>query len=356
MGALLVSCIIFLFIVWLPLSIAGAMSLIPKDAEAPPRSKKRPKILLMVPCKGTDIKLERNLRNATKQDYPNYRAVAIVESRRDPAFNAIKRSGIGYIIADFDCKNCSGKVRNIATAIRRFKDYDAYCILDSDVNAGSGWLSSLAGAMGKKAGMATAFPTFNPVGGFWSKAKHVWGFVGFGLMENPRTRFGWGGSLLFRRELLEDGGFEKFGESVSDDIALTRLCRARGLSIAYSPEARPVVDCRETAGSFIEWSNRQTAFSILGNRRNLYVGLVYYSANLLLLVSSIILSIFYSGWLAVLLLPFALYVAKSYQRSGRPDPLTALVCLLLVFVYPYNMASSAFTREVEWRGRRYPLE
>ena len=115
-----------------------------------------------------------------------------------------------------------------------------------------------------------------------------------------------------------------------------------------SPEARPVVDCRETAGSFIEWSNRQTAFSILGNRRNLYVGLVYYSANLLLLVSSIILSIFYSGWLAVLLLPFALYVAKSYQRSGRPDPLTAPVCLLLVFVYPYNMASSAFTRE--WSG------
>ena len=356
MGVLLVSYLIFLLIIWLPLSIAGIRSLIPRGAKPPRRTGKQLRILLMVPCKGRDINLVRNLRNATRQDYPNHRAVAIVESRRDPAFRAIKSSGIGYLIADFKCGNCSGKVRNLASAIRRFRGYDAYCILDSDVNANAGWLSSLAMAMDGKTGIATAFPTFNPLGGFWSKAKHVWGFVGFGLMENPRTRFGWGGSLLFRRELLEDGGFEKFSESVSDDIALTRLCRARGLSIAYVPEAGPVVDCRETAASFIEWSNRQTAFSVLGNRRNLYLGLVYYSAHLLLLVSSIILSISHSGWLAMLLLPFALYVVKSYRISGRPDPLTAVICLLLVFVYPYNMASSAFTREIKWRGRSYQLE
>lgn len=321
MGALLICYVIFLFVIWLFLSSAGIRGLLPgKPAEPQQKSRKRLKILLMVPCKGSDIGLERNLRNATRQDYPNYKAVAIVESKADPAFRAIKASGIEYMIADFKCENCSGKVRNIASAIRRFRGYDAYCMLDSDVNAWKGWLSSLAAAMSDDIGIATSFPIFNPVGGFWSRVKHVWGFVGLGLMENAETRFGWGGTLLFRRELLEDGGFELFSESVADDIALTRLCRKRGLGIAYVPEARPIVDCRETAGSFIEWSNRQTAFSIVGNRRLFYLGLVYYSADLLLLVSAVILSIFYAHWLVLLLLPFALYVARTYQRSGRPDP------------------------------------
>jgi cellulose synthase/poly-beta-1,6-N-acetylglucosamine synthase-like glycosyltransferase len=356
MGALLICYVIFLFVIWLFLTSAGIGRLIPRAAAVPPqKSRKRLKILLMVPCKGTDIALERNLRNATRQDYPNYRAVAIVESREDPAFRAIKSSGIDYMITDFKCRNCSGKVRSLSSAIRHFKGYDAYCILDSDVNAWKGWLSSLAAAMGDNVGIATAFPTFNPVGGFWSKVKHIWGFVGQGLMENPETRFGWGGTLLFRKEILEDGGFDLFSESIADDIALTRLCQKRGLEIAYVPESNPMVDCRETAGSFIEWSNRQTAFSIVGNRRLLYVGLVYYSADLLLLVSAVILSLFYAHWLVVLLLPFVLSVAKAYQRSGRPDLLTIPICIVVSFAYLYNLANSAFMKRVEWRGREYEV-
>lgn len=355
MSVLLICYIIFLFVIWLFLSYGGIRGLIPKGAEQRQKQGRRLKILLMVPCKGTDIELARNLRNATRQDYPNYKAVAIVESRKDPAFSSIKASGIDYLIADSKYQNCSGKVKNLATAISRFKNYDAYCILDSDVNAGRSWLSSLAAAMDDKTGIATAFPTFNPSNGrFWSKAKQIWGFVGLGLMENQETRFGWGGSLLFRKEILDGGGFDTFSESISDDIALTRLCRAKGLGIAYVPEAKPVVDCRESASSFIEWSNRQTAFSVLGDRKLLYVGLVYYSANVLLLVSAIILTIFLSPWFAILLLPFALFVAKSYQRSGRPDITTIPICFIVTFIYLYNIANSAFVRRIKWRGKSYP--
>jgi cellulose synthase/poly-beta-1,6-N-acetylglucosamine synthase-like glycosyltransferase len=355
MGVLLICYIIFLLVVWLFLTGAGLQALAPKKAEEKPKKLQKLKILLMVPCKGTDIELERNLRNATRQDYPNYRAVAIIEGTADPAFAAIRASGIEYMVADSNCRNCSGKVRNLASAIKRFKGYDAYCILDSDVNAGKGWLSSLASAMDESTGIATAFPTFNPTGGFWSKAKHIWGFVGFGLMENPETRFGWGGSLLFRKELMEKGGFERFSESISDDVTLTALCKARGLSIAYVPEAKPIVDCKETASSFIEWSNRQTAFSVLQSRRNLELGLAYYSAHALLLVSAIILSIWYSHILALLFLPFVLFTAKSYQREGRFDLSIVPICLILVFVYPYNLANSAFMKRINWRGKTYQL-
>jgi cellulose synthase/poly-beta-1,6-N-acetylglucosamine synthase-like glycosyltransferase len=205
-------------------------------------------------------------------------------------------------------------------------------------------------------GIATAFPVFNPVGGgFWSKAKRVWGFVGLGLMEDLETRFGWGGTLLFRREILEDGGFELFSESISDDITLTRLCKEKNLGIAYVPEARPVVDCTETAKSFLEWSNRQTALSVLGNPRIFRVGIAYYSANVLLLLSALILSVFYVHWLVILLLPFALFVAKTYWRSGRSDPLTIPICFVVMFVYLYNMINSAFMKRIEWRGRTYGI-
>jgi cellulose synthase/poly-beta-1,6-N-acetylglucosamine synthase-like glycosyltransferase len=356
MSVLLICFIIFLFVIWLILSSAGLNGLMPKKDEAKPTQRKKLKILLMVPCKGTDIELERNLTNATKQDYPNYKAVAIVEGKDDPAFKSIKASGIDYILADPKYDACSGKVKNLSTALAKFKGYDAYCIMDSDVNTQKGWLSSLAASMDEKTGIATAFPIFNPVdGGFWSKAKHIWGFVGFGLMENPETRFGWGGTLLFRKEILGDGGFELFSRSVSDDITLTNLCKNRGYSIAYAPEALPVVDCKENAHSFLEWSNRQTAFSVLGNRRHLYVGLVYYSASVLLLVSAILLSLFYNHYLVILFLPFVLFVARNYQRSGGSDPLIIPISLVLTFLFLYNIANSAFMRRVEWRGRTYRL-
>jgi cellulose synthase/poly-beta-1,6-N-acetylglucosamine synthase-like glycosyltransferase len=355
MGLLLICYIIFLFVIWLFLSSAGLRSLLVKKPEERKKPNPKLKILLMVPCKGTDIELERNLKNATKQDYPNYKAIAIVESKADPALTAIKKSGIDYMIADFKCEG-SGKVRNLASAIRKFKDCDAYCILDSDVNAQKGWLSALASGMDEKTGIVTAFPTFNPVdGGFWSKAKHIWGFVGFGLMENPETRFGWGGSLLFRKELMKDGGFELFSSSVSDDVTLTKLCKARGLTLAYAPEAKPIVDCKENARSFIEWSNRQTAFSVLGDKRNLYVGLVYYAAGALLLASAIILSIWSSYLFLILLIPFLLFVAVSYRRSGQSDLSIIPICFLLEFVYLYNIVNSTFMDQVEWRGKTYRL-
>jgi len=354
MGLLFTGYLVFLSLIWLILTFAAIRALIPKKAVKTEKITKKLKILLMVPCKGTDIELERNLRTAMAQDYPNYKVVAIVESKRDLAFKSIKASGIPYIMGDFKCTG-SGKVKNLATAINRFKKFDAYCIMDSDVNVGKGWLSSLAGAMDKKTGIATAFPIFNPIGGFWSRAKHIWGFVGFGLMENPKTRFGWGGTLLFRKELMKDGGFELFAKSVSDDITLTNLCKARGLRLAYVPEARPIVDTKESASSFFEWSNRQTAFSVLGNRKILYIGLIYYGAGALLLASAIALTIWASYLFAILLLPFILSTAKSYQRSGEANLSTIPICFILTFLYLFNMANAAFSKRVLWRGKSYQL-
>lgn len=289
------------------------------------------------------------------QDYRNYDAVAVIDSKSDSAYRSIRRAGIRHLIADFDCTG-SAKVRALCTAIDKFPNYPLYCIADSDVCAPSGWLSSLVKRMTSGTGIVTSFPIFEPVGGFWSRVKNVWGFVGIGLMENERTRFGWGGTLLFRRKLLDGDGMRLFSASVSDDIALTRLAKKRGLGIEYAAEARPVVKTEDTRAQFFEWSTRQTKFSITGDRRMLYYGLGFYSASLLLLVSGLLLSLLYSYLCLIFLLPFLMGLAKTMRRAGRLDAVIVPVYFCIYAVYLYNIIAASRMEGVTWRGRYYRVE
>ena len=353
--SLLLSAYVFsLSIAWILLVGSYVVRLV-RRPERIINSRKRPAVLLMVPCKGNDIELERNLRGAVGQDYKNFRPIAIVESERDPAVTQIKRSGIEYIVADYKCTKCSGKVRNLCSAISRFPDYDLLCIMDSDVNAPRWWLSSLVAAMNDKTGIVTSYPVFNPVGGFGSVAKHVWGFNGFGLMENPRTRFGWGGSLLFRRSLLSGNGMHTLENSLSDDIAITRLCKANRMEIAYAPDAAPVVDCDDTFAQFIEWSNRQTALAVYGNRKLRAYGIAAYGAQALLLLTGITMSALISPAYAVFLVPFAAGAGKLYKRAGGISVSAFAAYAIMSFIYIYNLANTFFMHSIVWRGRRYSL-
>ena len=158
------------------------------------------KTLVMVPCKGSDISLHENLLSLKNQDYSAFDLVAIVDSEADVALPLIREAGITYIVSDATCEKCSGKVRAIASAFSHFPDYDVYVIADSDATFSPGWLSALVSPLeDREYGISTTFPIFIPVGGFWSRFKMVWGFVGRSMMESRITRFGWGGSLAFRK-------------------------------------------------------------------------------------------------------------------------------------------------------------
>jgi len=159
---------VLLFLIWLFLTYSGIKGLFFNSTGEESGSKKRPKVLVMVPCKGSDIDLERNLKSAMVQSYLNHKVVAIVESDDDLAVASIKAAKMDYIIADVKCVKCSGKVRNLASAIRRFRDFDAYCIMDSDVHVGPNWLFDLVSQMDDNTGIVTAFPIFSPIdGAFW---------------------------------------------------------------------------------------------------------------------------------------------------------------------------------------------
>ena len=279
MDPLIAAYVMFIIFVFLGMALIDLAPLLKRSREVEYGKAYTPKTLVMVPCRGEDLTLKDNLVSISAQNYKNYSVMAIVDSADDPAVRYIRQAGMKFIVSDHKGGRSSGKVRAIITALKRFRGYDAYVIADSDILVGKNWLGELISPLQDgKIGVSTTFPKFVPRAGFWSKVKLVWGFVGEGMMKSASTRFGWGGSLAFRKELvnrktmamLEDSRY-----SVSDDICITRAAREAGLGLAYVGSAQPIVNSDDSFRKFIEWANRQTALSILGYRRNLYYGAAF---------------------------------------------------------------------------------
>ncbi len=345
----------FLSLVWLGLMLLNLAGVVSAGNDGYEEGKNLARVLVIVPCKGRDATLEENLLSLKEQNYRNYKIIAVVDSESDKAVGPIKRAGIDYIISEKGHAEGSGKVAAIITAIRRFSNFDIYVNVDSDVYCKKGHISSLVSPLAdRRIGVATAYPYFNPIGGFWSKVKMAWGFVGNGMMESTVTRFVWGGSMAFRKDLIGASDFKVFRKAVSDDMAVSHFARKKGLAIAFVDKHMISVNTDDNMARFLEWSNRQTALSILGNRRVLYYGLLFYSAQALLLVFGAALSL-YSLWYLILLLPFAIGIAKTYRRAGRLYLSLIPIAFIMNFIFLANLIVGAGMKSIEWRGSVYRL-
>ena len=342
-----------LFLIFLGLTYIAAVRNQNGSYSGQPQSR----ALVIVPCRGLDYSLDANLRSIMKQDYHNHDIIAVVDSPDDQSVPVLDAVGVKWLLATDQCKNCSGKVRAISSAIAGSSPYEVYVIADSDILVNPDWLSKLLSPMVEpETGISTTFPYFEPVGGFWSKVKLVWGFVGLGMMESNLTRFGWGGSLAFRAELIHGDGMDFFRSFVSDDIALTKLCKKMGLKIAYVKEAMPTINSPDDFTTFMEWANRQTALSVYSTRSVLRFGLIFYGASILLFISSIVLSFLVFPLFALFLLPTFINAARAVKRSGKLPFYSFFISLLIPFIYIYNLAKAASMKSISWRGRDYSLE
>jgi hypothetical protein len=318
-----------------------------------------PRTLVMVPCRGTELALAQNLHSIADQSYKDYDAVIIVDSKDEPAAACAKKLGIRVMVSVHSAPRSSGKVLAILTALSKLRGYDVYAIADSDVKVPRDWLAQLVEPLSdRKIGISTSYPKFIPAGGFWSKVKYVWGFVGEGLMENERTRFGWGGSLAFSKAIVDRKLIRMMEDSpysVSDDICITRRAKDLGLGVAYVDSIQPEVASNDSLGKFMEWANRQTVLTILGYRRNLYYGLAFYCAEIILLLSGIALSIAISPLFLILLLHLAKSEVKTYARAATSDPTIAAIVVFMPFLYVANLIAASGTDHITWRGRRYAV-
>jgi cellulose synthase/poly-beta-1,6-N-acetylglucosamine synthase-like glycosyltransferase len=350
------SALVFLFLISMDLSgIARNRS----EERWRTRRGYNPKTLVIVPCKGKEPGLYENLTAAKSQKYRNFGLIAVVD-RDDAASAVVKRAGVMRMQPDFECRRCSDKVRRIASAIRANAGYEVYAILDSDEKVDSGWLGRLVAPLADgRVGISVMFPAFKPAdSGFWSKTKQVWGFVGQSLLESRRTRFAAGGSMAFRKELLDKRSFGFFADSrysISDDISLNLIVRRKGLQVAYNRHHHPVTRVRENAASFFEWANRQTALAIFANRKTFYFGIGYYSAEILVFLTGIVGAVAVSPLMLVLLLHALSSSMKNMARSREASVEIVAITLMMPFLYLYNLLVANGMRSITWRGITYRL-
>ena len=319
-----------------------------------------PKTLVIVPCKGIDISLYQNLLALKNQSYKKYKVIAVVDSENDEATHLIKKAGISYIISNVKSRRASGKVKAIASALKCFRNYEAYVIADSDITVNRSWLSSIIAPLSQKnIGISTTYPRFQPLGGFWPKVKMVWNFVGENLLENPSSRFAWGGTMAFRKDLVgrkEQLYFINSKYSVSDDITITKICKRKRMGIAYVKEAQPVVKTNDSFEQFIEWSNRQTALTLLGYSNNFKRGMFFYCSEIFVMVSAALLSVYISPIFLLLFAHLAVSWKRSYERAKSSDPTIALIVILIPYIYTYNLISARMMKRITWRGATYLLD
>lgn len=312
------------------------------------------KVLVIIPIRGVDFELRENLESVKFQDNKNYSIVCVVDDEKDQCVDYIKEVKLDYIVSSFQSPG-SGKVRAIATAIEKYRDFDAYVVADSDIRVKKDWLTNLLRPLSiKKFGVSTTFPYFRSAGGFWSKFKTVWGFVGRGMMESSITVFAWGGSMAFRRDLL-DGRMDEFSSDISDDMAITRICKEKSFEIAYVPQATPYVYSPDNWDTFKEWSIRQTSLLVSRNRSALKIGILLYGSMCLLILGSVIFSIFFSYIFLIWLLPVIVSEIKLGTRLKDKGLIYYAAGFIMPFFYTWNLYRASKTGKIMWRGLEYKL-
>ena len=344
-----------------------------------------PRVALICPCHGLEPGLEQNLSAITKFDYPNYEIFFAIANGSDQARDVIERVAKAsahpvHVVVAGEPKNCGEKVNNLLTAIEKIgEEFEALVFADSDARPGRQWLARLVAPLGDgRIGAATTFRWLIPErGGFWSALVSAWNASAATMLGDHYRNFCWGGGTAIRRKTFYDANVPGFWKgAVSDDYALTRAVKEAGREICFVPECLTATFYDANASGVIEFTNRQIritrvyaprmwALALLSH--GLYCGVVLFAA--VAIVNEAFTGVAAFSLLLMALLVPLLAALKGALRAMAVSELLpdwrkkvqqwswAWIALapLVPFLYLWNLAGAAFSRQVRWRGIRYEL-
>ena len=351
------------------------------------RSDFKPRVALIMPCKGMERELEKNIEAVLKQDYPSYEVVVITDTAQDPAYSIAKSvlernpKARAELQVSKQIPSCSGKVAALLTALDSTNGRaEVYAFIDSDALVAPNWLAELVDPLADETiGATTGFRWYFPLTkDFWSHVQSAWNAAGTNLLFDDRYNFPWGGANAVRAQTLEKVNIRRaWSNAISDDMALNLALRKNGYRIVFLPQCTVATYCQNTRPQFFEWAIRQSALTRVFNERLWKYALAAYGFLDLAFIFGVIsvgLGV-HSGldWFipsAMLLAPSVLGVLRSSQRCatfqrGLPhlDKEFRKTCLpgsMVSFIMPwimtYCIVKSARVQQIEWRGRKYTLK
>lgn len=225
-----------------------------------------PRVLLVVPCKGLEPDLEKNLRSLLRQDWNRLRVRFVTATVDDPAAPVI-RALLEEAPARADwhvagrLPGRAEKAENLRSAVRAGLDAEVLVTADSDGHVDPGWLGRLLAGLPEAEGppgAATGYRWYVPAGGAGAWLQSAWNAATLSALAAGKPPFVWGGATAIRRCHLEATDvLDRWERTASDDLALTRALRQVGGTLVFVPEALVVSRARDGVVGTLGWIRRQ---------------------------------------------------------------------------------------------------
>jgi cellulose synthase/poly-beta-1,6-N-acetylglucosamine synthase-like glycosyltransferase len=346
----------------------------------------QPKAIVIVPCKGIDLGIEQNLKPLFEQNYPDYDLVFVTESESDPAYPLINKlirqsSRSAWMVVAGEAQGCGQKVHNLRAALNTVRSIDrrseVLVFADADARPGRDWLAGLvAPLVDRGVGATTGFRWYQPLRLRMAPLLlSSWNASALTLLSE-RSSFAWGGATGIRRDTFESLEImDAWSSAVSDDYVLTRAVQMAGLRVKFVPAALMLSGCSSGWRELIEFTTRQMTItrvyaphvwrlaliSHLLFNITFWGGLIFAVARSKPVLEWLLPAIFLAGVAsaAIRKVVAGRVLTRHLDREAGRSPywtwLGVIVSPVVSLLYLYNLAASAWTRRITWRGIGYEM-
>ncbi len=325
---------------------------------------KCPPVTLLKPLHFDEPRLKHNLKSFCAQDYAGpVQIVFGVQDPLDPAIRiveALKREHPGLdieLVIDTRIYGTNRKVSNLINLVARAK-YDVLVLSDSDIEAGPGYLRSIAASL-EGGGAVTCLYTGTALDNIWSRLVAM----GINYQFIPNVTVGtsaklatpcFGSTIALRKELLRKiGGMEAFSNLLADDYAIGRAVREHGYRMAVAPVVVAHTCCEQSGREMLAHEMRWARTIRMLNTSGYWGSIVTHAIPLALIGMALGgLTPFSGAGLAAALaarLAVKWRMDKVLGASAGPAYLLPLRDLLSFAIF----LGSLFGGNIRWRGSRF---
>jgi cellulose synthase/poly-beta-1,6-N-acetylglucosamine synthase-like glycosyltransferase len=330
------------------------------------------KVAIIVPCKGLIKNLEKNLISICEQNYPDYRVIFVLDSKKDPAFsliqNVVKEKNNAVIEFSEKINEASGKISALISGIKKTGDVDVYVFADSDVTPHKNWLASLVTSLSdENVGATTGFRWFFP-SNLKSSLISAWNMASMITLLHPISTFAWGGSTAIKKTFFKKLNIEsKWKKGFSDDLILTEAVKKSGYKIKFVPNCVLESPIETDIKKFLDWGTQQITWV------RWYYPLIWFIGCIGMLLSQVIIILgfilIFTGFMVPGIIMIALIIFEMFYGMTGFLVMKKLMCyprykfgsiipyallMPIVFIlYSYNLLLSSFKQEIKWGGRYY---
>ena len=361
----------------------------------------RPRAWIIVPVKGLDDDLEGHIEALCKQSYEDYKVVAVVESKQDPAYPVLQQELARYpsresriVVAGVTYGGMSQKVHNQLAVLNilddECADEEVWVFADTDAVPGPDWLAMMVGPLQqrKKTGMTTGYRWLIPDAAGPTRTS-MWSYFASTCNSSVACQLGpyrfnqaWGGSMAIHVEIARRGKLrERLQGSVTDDYRLTRMCRDLNLRVVFVPRCLVATPIAFDQARFFNFAFRQYLITRV-YAPSLYVLALVFTSLYVMACSS---ALFYvlrglgqlqpiGQWCFPLVIATMVFAANQIrsslrsrvierafgremrQQMGRTLFVDRWLTGVWMTVHWVVVIRAGFGRTISWRGIRYRLE